>query len=245
MRAKKLVFIDETFTKTNMTRLRGRSTRGTRLIDKTPHGHWKTSTFIAALRHNRLTAPFTIDGAVNGEIFLTYIRQVLVPTLRKGDVVVMDNLGSHKVPGVREAIEAAGATLVYIPPYSPDLNPIEMVFAKIKSILRKKALRTIEALWKQLGEISECISRPNVGTICAMPDISSQSENALMAIGDLIRCENGCVWRRIRFMGDWRRFCASFAPRIRGTFFREEYRLSHWAKLVAGTRTHLDLLLMG
>jgi transposase len=158
MRAKKLVFIDETFTKTNMTRLRGRSTRGTRLIDKAPHGHWKTSTFIAALRHNRLTAPFTIDGAVNGEIFLTYIRQVLVPTLRKGDVVVMDNLGSHKVPGVREAIEAAGATLVYIPPYSPDLNPIEMVFAKIKSILRKKALRTIEALWKQLGEISECIS---------------------------------------------------------------------------------------
>jgi transposase len=158
MRAKKLVFIDETFTKTNMTRLRGRSTRGTRLIDKTPHGHWKTSTFIAALRHNRLTAPFTIDGAVNGEIFLTYIRQVLVPTLRRGDVVVMDNLGSHKVPGVREAIEAAGATLVYIPPYSPDLNPIEMVFAKIKSILRKKALRTIEALWKQLGEISECIS---------------------------------------------------------------------------------------
>jgi transposase len=158
MRAKKLVFIDETFTKTNMTRLRGRSTRGTRLIDKAPHGHWKTSTFIAALRHNRLTAPFTIDGAVNGEIFLTYIRQVLVPTLRKGDVVVMDNLGSHKVPGIREAIEAAGATLLYIPPYSPDLNPIEMVFAKIKSILRKKALRTIEVLWKQLGEISECIS---------------------------------------------------------------------------------------
>jgi transposase len=158
MRAKKLVFIDETFTKTNMTRLRGWSTRGTRLIDKAPHGHWKTSTFIAALRHNRLTAPFTIDGAVNGEIFLTYIRQVLVPTLRKGDVVVMDNLGSHKVPGVREAIEAAGATLIYIPPYSPDLNPIEMVFAKIKSIPRKKALRTIEALWKQLGEISECIS---------------------------------------------------------------------------------------
>jgi transposase len=158
MKAKKLVFIDETFTKTNMTRLRGRSQRGTRLIDKAPHGHWKTSTFIAALRHNRLTAPFTIDGAVNGEIFLTYIRQVLVPTLRKGDVVAMDNLGSHKVSGVRDAIEAAGATLVYIPAYSPDLNPIEMVFAKIKSVLRKKALRTVEALWKQLGEISECIS---------------------------------------------------------------------------------------
>jgi transposase len=158
MRAKKLVFIDETFTKTNMTRLRGRSKRGTRLIDKAPYGHWKTSTFIAALRHNRLTAPFTIDGAVNGEIFLAYIRRVLLPTLRKGDVVAMDNLGSHKIPGVREAIEEAGATLVYIPPYSPDLNPIEMVFSKIKSILRKKALRTVEALWRELGAITGCVS---------------------------------------------------------------------------------------
>jgi len=158
MRAKKLVFIDETFTKTNMTRLRGRSKRGTRLIDKVPHGHWKTSTFIAALRHNRLTAPFTIDGAVNGKIFLAYIRRVLLPTLRKGDVVAMDNLGSHKIPGVREAIEEAGATLVYIPPYSPDLNPIEMVFSKIKAVLRKKALRTVEALWKELGEITGCVS---------------------------------------------------------------------------------------
>src|SRR5476649_1467943 len=112
---RKLVFIDETSTKTNMVRLRGRSLRGERLIDKTPRGHWKTSTFIAALRHNRLTAPFTIDGPVNGEVFLAYIRRVLLPTLRKGDVVAMDNLGSHKVPGVREAIEEAGATLVYIP----------------------------------------------------------------------------------------------------------------------------------
>jgi transposase len=158
MRAKKLVFIDETFTKTNMTRLRGRSKRGKRLIDKVPHGHWKTSTFIAALRHNRLTAPFTIDGAVNGEIFLTYIRRVLVPTLRKGDVVAMDNLGSHKIPEVRDAIEAAGASFLYIPPYSPDLNPIEMVFSKIKSVLRKKAFRTVEALWKELGEITKCVS---------------------------------------------------------------------------------------
>jgi transposase len=158
MRAKKLVFIDETFTKTNMTRLRGRSKRGTRLIDKAPHGHWKTSTFIAALRHNRLTAPFTIDGAVNGKIFLAYIRRVLMPTLRKGDVVAMDNLGSHKIPGVREAIEEAGATLIYLPPYSPDLNPIEMVFSKIKAILRKKALRTVEALWRELGKITGCVS---------------------------------------------------------------------------------------
>jgi transposase len=141
-----------------MVRLRGRSRRGQRLIDKSPHGHWKTSTFIAALRHNRLTAPFTIDGAVNGEIFLTYVQRVLAPALKKGDIVIMDNLGSHKISGVNEAIKAAGATLMYVPPYSPDLNPIEMVFSKIKSILRKKAHRTVQALWKELGEITQCIS---------------------------------------------------------------------------------------
>jgi transposase len=154
----KLVFIDETFTKTNMLRLRGRSKRGQRLIDKTPHGHWKTSTFIAALRHDRLTAPFVIDGAVNGELFLAYVRQVLVPTLSDGDIVAMDNLGSHKVPGVREAIEAAGASVMYLPAYSPDLNPIEMVFAKIKSILRKMAIRTVEELWEALGSITDCVT---------------------------------------------------------------------------------------
>ena len=154
----KLVFIDETSTKTNMVRLRGRSKRGTRLIDKTPHGHWKTSTFIAALRHDRLTAPFVVDGAVNGELFLEYIRQVLAPTLSKGDIVAMDNLGSHKVVGVREAIEAAGAKLMYLPAYSQDLNPIEMVFAKIKAILRRKAIRTVRALWKELGAITKCVS---------------------------------------------------------------------------------------
>jgi len=158
MNAKRLVFIDETSTKTNMIRLRGRSKRGRRLIDKTPHGQWKTSTFIAALRHDRLTAPFTIDGAINGEIFLTYVRRVLAPTLRRGDTVTMDNLAAHKVPGIREAIEAVGARVAYIPSYSPDLNPIEMLFSKIKSILRKKALRTIDALWKELGEIATCVS---------------------------------------------------------------------------------------
>jgi transposase len=152
------VFIDETFTKTNMLRLRGRSKRGARLIDKTPHGHWKTSTFIAALRHDRLTAPFVIDGAVNGELFLAYVRQVLVPVLSDGDIVAMDNLGSHKVPGVREAIEAAGARVMYLPAYSPDLNPIEMVFAKIKSILRKMAIRTVEELWEALGSITNCVT---------------------------------------------------------------------------------------
>lgn len=154
----KLVFIDETFTKTNMLRLRGRSKRGERLIDKTPHGHWKTSTFIAALRHDRLTAPFVIDGPVNGSLFLEYVRQVLVPTLRDGDIVAMDNLGSHKVPGVREAIEAAGARVMYLPAYSPDLNPIEMVFAKIKSILRQMAIRTVEELWEALGSIVDCVT---------------------------------------------------------------------------------------
>ena len=156
---KKLVFIDETSTKTNMTRLRGRSGRGARLIDRTPHGHWKTSTFIAALRHNRLTAPFAIDGAVNGEVFLAYVQGVLAPVLKKDDIVIMDNPGSHKIQGVREALRAAGAHVLFTPPYSPDLNPIEMAFSKIKSILRKKAHRTVEALWKEPGEITRCFTR--------------------------------------------------------------------------------------
>jgi transposase len=155
---RRLVFIDETSTKTNMVRLRGRCRRGSRLVAKTPHGHWKTSTFIAALRHNKLTAPFTIDGAVNGEVFLAYVRRVLVPTLRTDDIVIMDNLGSHKIPGILEAIRTAGAKLLFVPPYSPDLNPIEMAFSKIKSILRKKAHRTVEALWRELGEIAKCFS---------------------------------------------------------------------------------------
>lgn len=155
---RKLVFIDETSTRTNMFRPRGRSRRGRRLVATMPHGERRTSTFVAALRHDRLAAPFVIDGAVDGETFRTYAREVLAPTLSRGDVVAMDNLGSHKVAGVREAIEAAGATCLYIPPYSPDLNPIEMVFAKIKSILKRKALRTVEALWRELGEVTKCVS---------------------------------------------------------------------------------------
>jgi transposase len=155
---RRLVFIDETSTKTNMVRLRGRSPRGERLIDKTPHGHWKTSTFIAALRHDRLTAPFTINGPVNGEVFLAYVRCVLVPTLKKRDIVIMDNLASHKIPAIHEALRTVGATLLFVPPYSPDLNPIEMAFSKIKSILRKKAHRTVEALWRELGGIAKCFS---------------------------------------------------------------------------------------
>ncbi len=148
-----LVFLDETWTKTNMTRLYGRAPVGQRLVDHVPHGPWKTSTFLAALRMDGLTAPVVFDGALNGEIFLVYVRDHLVPTLRPGDVVVMDNLSSHKVQGVREAIEAAGARVEYLPPYSPDLNPIEQVFAKLKALLRKYGERTVEALWNRIGDL--------------------------------------------------------------------------------------------
>lgn len=144
--------------KTNMVRVRGRCERGTRLIDTTPHGHWKTSTFIAALREDGLVAPAVFDGAINGELFLCYVEQVLVPTLQPDDIVVMDNLSSHKKPAVRQAIEAVGATLTFLPAYSPDLNPIEQVFAKLKALLRKMALRSVDALWKALGTITGCVS---------------------------------------------------------------------------------------
>lgn len=141
-----------------MTRLRGRARRGKRLVAAVPHGHWKTSTFIGALRCDGLTAPGVFDGAINGELFVAYVEQILVPTLKPGDMVIMDNLRSHKVAGVREAIEAAGARLMFIPPYSPDLNPIEMAFAKLKALLRAKAIRTVEALWKALGNLVDCFT---------------------------------------------------------------------------------------
>jgi transposase len=150
-----LVFIDETWAKTNMTRPRGRSLRGTRLVASVPHGHWKTTTFLAGLRTSGLTAPLVIDGAVNGDIFLAYVRQQLAPTLRPGDVVIMDNLSSHKRAGVREAIEAAGAILMFLPPYSPDFNPIEQAFAKFKWLLKSAAQRTVDALWKTCGQLLE------------------------------------------------------------------------------------------
>jgi transposase len=141
-----------------MVRLRGRCERGKRLIDTTPHGHWKTSTFIAALREDGLVAPAVFDAPINAALFQCYVEQVLVPTLRQGDIVVMDNLSSHKQPAVRQAIEATGATLLFLPAYSPDLNPIEQVFAKLKALLRKMALRSIDALWKALGSITGCVS---------------------------------------------------------------------------------------
>ena len=149
----RLVFLDETWAKTNMTRLRGRAPRGERVVDHVPHGHWKTTTFLAALRVDGLNAPLVVDGAINGEIFLAYVQQQLVPTLNPNDIVIMDNLSSHKVKGVREAIELAGADLAYLPPYSPDFNPIEQVFAKLKHLLRSAAERTIEALWRRIGQL--------------------------------------------------------------------------------------------
>ena len=158
----RLVFLDETWAKTNMTRPRGRSLAGTRLVAKVPHGHWKTTTFLAALRTSGLTAPLVIDGPVNGDLFLAYVQQQLVPTLQAGDVVIMDNLSSHKKAGVREAIEAVQARLVYLPPYSPDLNPIEQAFSKFKWLLRSAEERTVESLWHTCGQLldqfteSEC-----------------------------------------------------------------------------------------
>ena len=142
-----------------MCRRHGWAQRGERLVAAVPHGHWQVSTFIGALRQDGLVAPCVVDGAVDGDLFVAYVEQQLAPVLRPGDVVVMDNLSSHKVAGVRRAIEAAGADLLYLPPYSPDLNPIEMAFAKFKSLLRAQALRTLEELWSALGHISDAFSQ--------------------------------------------------------------------------------------
>jgi transposase len=147
----RLVFLDETWTKTNMTPLRGRCRRGRRLLGAAPFGHWKTSTFLAGLRHDRIVAPLVLDGAINGCSFRAYIEQFLAPTLRSEDVVIADNLASHKVAGVREAIEARGASLLFLPSYSPDLNPIEQVFAKLKTLLRRAEPRTRKRLWDTIG----------------------------------------------------------------------------------------------
>jgi transposase len=149
----RLVFLDETWVKTNMTRSRGRAPEGERLIAKVPHGHWKTTTFLAALRTTGLTAPLVVDGALNGAVFQAYVEQQLAPTLRPGDIVVLDNLNVHKVAGARRAIEAQGAEMWLLPPYSPDLNPIETVFSKLKWHLRSAGERTMEALWCACGQV--------------------------------------------------------------------------------------------
>jgi transposase len=149
----RLVFIDETAASTKMVRLSGRCPRGARLVGHAPHGHWKTITFVAGLRNDGMVAPFVIDGPMNGLTFVSYIEQCLVPTLDRRDVVIMDNLSAHKAAGVRDAIEAVGATLRYLPQYSPDFNPIEQSFSKLKAHLRKAAERTVAGLCRRIGLI--------------------------------------------------------------------------------------------
>ena len=149
----RLVFIDETWTKTNMAPLRGWGPCGERIKVKAPYGHWNTTTFIAALRHNRIEAPWLLNGPIDGQSFQIYVEKVLAPTLRPGDIVIMDNLGSHKSKAVRQLIRATGAKLFFLPKYSPDLNPIEQVFAKLKHLLRKACARTIEAICAAIGEL--------------------------------------------------------------------------------------------
>jgi transposase len=151
--AKRLVFVDETGTSTKMVRTHGRCRRGQRLVGKAPWGHWKTTTFTAGLRCDGIVAPFVLEGPMNGEAFLVYVETVLAPSLSEGDIVVIDNLSAHKVEGIRAAIEARGAILLYLPPYSPDLNPIEMAFAKLKTLLRKAAARTTDTLWDAIADV--------------------------------------------------------------------------------------------
>jgi transposase len=155
MDAARFVFLDETGTATNMTRRYGRSPSEQRLVAAVPHGHWKTTTFLAGLRQTGIVAPLVLDGPMTGTAFRAYVEQFLAPALEPGDVVVLDNLAAHKVDGVRQAIAAAGASILYLPPYSPDLNPIEQLFAKLKALLRKAAARTKDELWSTIGRLLE------------------------------------------------------------------------------------------
>jgi transposase len=175
----KLVFVDETWASTRMARTHGRCPRGRRLVMAVPHGHWKTTTFVAALRADGMAAPTVIDGAVTGDLFVAYVGQQLVPTLRPGDVVVMDNLACHKRAGVRRAIEAAGCELRLLPPYSPDLNPIEKAFSKLKARLRAAAKRTVQAVEDYLGELSAAFAPQecrNYFRSCGYPDATPARE---------------------------------------------------------------------
>jgi transposase len=155
---RRLVFLDETWATTALSPPRGWAPKGERLVCAVPHGHWHTTTFVCGLRTTGLVAPLVLDGAMNGAAFLAYTEQFLAPTLRPGDIVVLDNPSSHKVSGVRRAIEAAGATVLYLPPYSPDLNPIELAFSKLKRLLRDAGERTVEALWQTIGRLPERFS---------------------------------------------------------------------------------------
>lgn len=154
----KLIFLDETWAKTNMTRLRGRAPRGERVIDQVPHGHWKTTTLIAALDCRGVRCSTVVDGAINGEIFTAFVEQVLTPVLTPGDVVILDNLSSHYNRRARDLVEARGAALVFLPAYSPDFNPIEMVFSKVKQLLRSLACRTREKLWSSMQSVLERVT---------------------------------------------------------------------------------------
>jgi len=158
MDAERFVFLDETGATTAMTRLYGWGPRGERLVDAAPYGHWKTTTFVAGLRESGIVAPLVLDGPMTGEVFRAYVEQMLAPSLAPGDVVVMDNLPAHKVTGVREAIQAARASVLYLPPYSPDLNPIEQFFAKLKALLRKAAARTRDELWDTIGTLLDAFT---------------------------------------------------------------------------------------
>jgi len=155
---KRLIFIDETWVKTNMTRTHGRAPLGQRLVASVPHGHWRTLTFLAALRSDRIDAPCVLDGPIDGPSFRAYVEQFLVPTLKPGEVVIMDNLGSHKGPAVRRAIRGAGAHMIFLPQYSPDLNPIEQLFAKLKTLLRKADERSIQSTWQRIGQLLEAFA---------------------------------------------------------------------------------------
>jgi transposase len=157
MDASRFVFLDETGLNTKMTRPYGRAPRGERLVAAVPHGHWRTTTFIAGLRQSGIIAPLVLDGPMTGAAFRAYVEQALVPALKPGDVVVMDNLAAHKVAGIEEAIALAGASLLYLPPYSPDLNPIEQLIAQLKALLRKAAARTKEVLWATTGQLLDLI----------------------------------------------------------------------------------------
>ena len=158
MSSASFVFLDETGATTAMLSRYGWGPRSERLVDTAPQGHWRTTTFVAGLRETGIIAPLVLDGPMTGAVFRTYVEKVLTPTLQPGDVVVLDNLPAHKVKGVREAVLAAGAGLLYLPPYSPDLNPIELLFAKLKTLLRKAATRSREALWSTIGHLLDAFS---------------------------------------------------------------------------------------
>ncbi|QDT63113.1 IS630 family transposase [Calycomorphotria hydatis] len=158
----RVIFIDETWAKTNMTRTYARSDRGTRVVEKVPHGRWETTTFLGAMRATGFIAPLVVDGAINGEVFKAWVEQHLVRELQPGDVVIMDNLSSHKVKGIREVIESADAILMYLPAYSPDLNPIELAFSKFKKLLRDGAKRTTETLIKLCADVLDLFTETEI-----------------------------------------------------------------------------------